>query len=294
MGARLRVFLTGEQDQKLLNLRTEDIPQKVKDRAEVIRLNAHGWYVEKIAAHFQWSSQTVRLVLHKWKQQGIEGLWEQRGRGGKPRWSEEDMVFLEECLFFEARTYNSRQLSEKLAKERQIQLSPDRLRPILKKRRVIWKRTKPSHKGKQDILTRQIKKTDLEMLELSDACGEIDWKYLDKSGFCMWSEPSYSYYKQGQQKSLQQTQGRGRRLSIIGLFKPLISFFYGLGIGGVNRKSYIKMMEREAQEAAKYGRMRVIVQENSSIHKCSEVQQLWSHWESLGLYIFFYLNIVQK
>jgi len=52
MGARLRVFLRREQDQTLLNLRTMDVPQKVKVRAEVIRLNAHGWYVEKIAAHF--------------------------------------------------------------------------------------------------------------------------------------------------------------------------------------------------------------------------------------------------
>ncbi|BAY45697.1 transposase [Scytonema sp. HK-05] len=51
MGARLRVFLTCEQDKTLLNLRSGDVPQKVKDRAEAIRLNAHGWYVEKIAAH---------------------------------------------------------------------------------------------------------------------------------------------------------------------------------------------------------------------------------------------------
>ena len=52
MGARLRVFLTQQQDKTLLKLRTAAVPQKVKDRAEVIRLNAHGWYVEKIAAHF--------------------------------------------------------------------------------------------------------------------------------------------------------------------------------------------------------------------------------------------------
>ena len=44
MGARLRVFLTSQQDKTLLNLKTVDVPQKVKDRAEVIRLNAHGWY----------------------------------------------------------------------------------------------------------------------------------------------------------------------------------------------------------------------------------------------------------
>jgi hypothetical protein len=67
MGARLRVFLTQKQDKTLLHLRTANIPQKVKDRALVIRLNAHGWYVENITAHFNWPSQTVRAVLYKWK-----------------------------------------------------------------------------------------------------------------------------------------------------------------------------------------------------------------------------------
>ncbi|NET80293.1 transposase, partial [Okeania sp. SIO1F9] len=34
-------------------------------------------------------------------------------------------------------------------------------------------------------------------------------------------------------------------------------------------------------------RMRIIVQDNGLIHRCREVQQLWSKWESQGLYIFF-------
>jgi hypothetical protein len=42
MGARLRVFLTQKPNKTLLELRTADVPQKVKERAEVIRLNAHG------------------------------------------------------------------------------------------------------------------------------------------------------------------------------------------------------------------------------------------------------------
>jgi transposase len=134
MGARLRVFLTGEQDKILLNLRTADAPQKVKDRAEIIRLNAHGWYVEKIAAHFNWTPQTVREVLHKWEKVGIQGLWDKSGRGGKTKYTEEDIVFLEECLKKEPRTYNSLQLTQKLLSDRQIKLSPDRLRRVLKKR----------------------------------------------------------------------------------------------------------------------------------------------------------------
>ena len=117
MGARLRVFLTREQDRSLLKLRTADVPQKVKDRAEVIRLNAHGWYVEKIAVHFNWTPQTVREVLHKWQKLGLEGLWELPGRGVKPKLTEVDIKFLEECLKKEPRTYNSRQLTEKLERE---------------------------------------------------------------------------------------------------------------------------------------------------------------------------------
>jgi transposase len=143
MGARLRVFLTPEQDKILLSLRTVDVPQKVKDRAEAIRLNAHGWYVEKIAAHFKWTSQTVREVLHKWQKLGLDGLWELSGRGGKTKYKEEDIVFLEECLKKEPRTYNSLQLAQKLERDlrfaaalryRLIKLSPDRLRRVLKKR----------------------------------------------------------------------------------------------------------------------------------------------------------------
>ncbi len=111
---------------------------------------------------------------------------------------------------------------------------------------VIWKRTRKSHKGKQDPKAREIKQADLDMLELFAATGEIDLKYLDESGFCMWSEPSYTYYQRGEQKFLEQTKHRGRRLSIIGLLQPVVSFVYGLVIGGVNRKSYIQMMEREA------------------------------------------------
>ena len=125
------------------------------------------------------------------------------------------------------------------------------------------------------------------MLELAAATREIDLKYLDESGFCAWSEPSYTYYFRGEQKHLEQTLRRGRRLSIIGIFQDEISFIYGLVIGGVKRKSYIQMMEQEAAQAQQTGRLRIIVQDNSPIHQCCEVQQLWSKWEHMGLYIFF-------
>lgn len=41
---------------------------------------------------------------------------------------------LEQCLELEERTYNSIQLAQKLALERSVKLSPDRLRHLLQKR----------------------------------------------------------------------------------------------------------------------------------------------------------------
>ncbi len=159
MGARLRVFLTSEQDKTLLNLRKENVPQKVKDRAEIIRLNAHGWYVEKIAAHFKRTPQTVREVLHKWHKLGLEGLWDKPGRGGKTKYKEEDIIFLEECLKKEPRTYNSHQLAQKLESVRKIKLSPDRLRRVLKKRgsfgNELEKATKGNKTQKQEKSSKQ-------------------------------------------------------------------------------------------------------------------------------------------
>jgi len=45
MGARIRVLLNPEEDRTLFELRTATtVPQRVKDRAEALRLSAHGLY----------------------------------------------------------------------------------------------------------------------------------------------------------------------------------------------------------------------------------------------------------
>ena len=69
---------------------------------------------------------------------------------------------------------------------------------------------------------------------------------MDESGFCALREPGYTYYQKGEQKRLQQTSRRGRKLNFVGFFQHEISFIYGLVIGGVDRKVYIQMMESEA------------------------------------------------
>jgi transposase len=132
---RLRVFLTAEEDRTLRELRrATTVAQRVKDRAEVVRMNARGDYVETIAGYFDWHVETVRDTLKRWQEGGLGGLWEAPGRGKRRCWQDADIAYLESVLREDERTYNASQLAEKLYQERQVRLSPGHLREVLEKR----------------------------------------------------------------------------------------------------------------------------------------------------------------
>ena len=74
MPAPLRVVLSKESDRTLQELRVATtVPQHIKDRAHMVRLNAQGWNVPAIAEIFEYQEQTVRVTLRRWKQGGWGG-----------------------------------------------------------------------------------------------------------------------------------------------------------------------------------------------------------------------------
>jgi len=137
MPAPIRIVLTEEEDSTLLELRVAtSVPQRTRDRAHMLRLNAQGWNTPAIAEIFECHEHTVRATIRRWQDWGLGGLWEAPGRGAKRKWSEADLQYLERCLEVEERTYNSLQLAQKLASERCVELSADRLRHLLQKRAI--------------------------------------------------------------------------------------------------------------------------------------------------------------
>lgn len=135
MPAPLRIRLTAEEEKKLVNLSNNpNTPKRTRERAEALRLNGLGWKVQKIAQYLNCAPNTVRQTIYRWVSVGWEGLWDKRRCGRKPVWQPADIEYIEECLDKEQRTYNSRQIAEKLQKERNVKLSADRIRKILKKK----------------------------------------------------------------------------------------------------------------------------------------------------------------
>ena len=69
---------------------------------------------------------------------GHTSLWEAKGRGKKATWKEEDWEAVEKWLS-EDRSYSARQLSQKLAQEKQIKLGAEQVRRILVKKNGVGK-----------------------------------------------------------------------------------------------------------------------------------------------------------
>jgi putative transposase len=119
------------------------------------------------------------------------------------------------------------------------------LRRLLKKR-YRWKRTRHSHRRRQDPVLRARKQADLEWLQQAAQDGYIRLKYLDESGFDSWSPVSYSWSLVGRQKRQEQTAHRHRRLSILGLWELGREMSYGLVVGSLTSATDIQFMDWQA------------------------------------------------
>jgi hypothetical protein len=129
------------------------------------------------------------------------------------------------------------------------------------------------------------------MLQWAAAAGAIDLCYLDESGFCLWMPASYSYFFQGEQKRLEQTERRGKRISILGLLQPRVRFDDSLVVGSFDAERDIRMRDEQARQAQPQfeatARIRVIVQDQSPVHTSQQVMAKGQEWQACGLYGFF-------
>jgi transposase len=300
----LRVRLTESEHEELLQLqKVSNISERTRRRIEILLLSNQGLSVKQISECVKQKEAGIRRTINRWFDLGQKGLFDEPRQGRPRKWKEEDIEYLENILETEERTYNSHQLAKKLKDEKNVDLSSQRIRKILKKKDWRWKRTRTSLKGKQNPQDKLIKKADLETLKAYEQQGLIKLKYADESGFCLWSPVSYTYAKKGIQKETRQSKRRGKRISILGFFEKDKSFDYGLKQGGFKSKTYIDMMNWQAEKAEsnfkKTGQITVIVLDNCKIHKSKEVQKYLEDWREKGLELFFIsayspeLNIIE-
>lgn len=157
--------LTPKQDQTLRTLEhAPNINAKVKLRASIIRLNAAGWSVPRIAEHHQRNQQSVHNDLDRFEQHGIQGLTDGKSTGKPGKFTPDIEAFLH-TLLKQDRAWNTKQISEEISKKFKVKLMREAIRVKLLGLGYTWKRARYSPGKAPDARTVTEFKADLDTLK---------------------------------------------------------------------------------------------------------------------------------
>ena len=136
------IHLESEEDTRLRKVEQDPyLKQKVRLRAQVLRLSNHGTSVEQIAAYTGRSRTSIGRDFERWEQRGFEGLADGTAPGNPPRVTGKVKAFLEEKLS-EERTWNASQLAEAVEGRFGVKVTPEAIRQHLLAMGYSWKRTR--------------------------------------------------------------------------------------------------------------------------------------------------------
>jgi transposase len=145
----IRIQLDDATRAELQSLRRTALAPTARDRLEMLFLSDAGWSPPRIAAHLGYDPQTVRKVLHGWRQQG-RAILSAAKPGPEPDTARRDAILghLSDRLG-QDRTWTSAQLAEAL-RPHGIALGGRQVRRYLRQLRAGYRRTASTLQHKQD------------------------------------------------------------------------------------------------------------------------------------------------
>jgi len=134
---------------ELQSLRRTELPPAARDRLEMLCLSDAGWSPPRIAAHLGYDPQTVRKVLHGWRQHGRAILFPAKP-GPRPDTDRRDTILGHLTgLLGQDRTWTSAQLADAL-RPHGFPLGGRQVRRYLRLLRSGYRRTASTLKHKQN------------------------------------------------------------------------------------------------------------------------------------------------
>ena len=134
--------MTDEEDKKLREVeQNPHLRNKVRLRAQVLRLSGRGSNMAQIASYTGRSPTSIARDLDRWGERGLEGLADGTAPGNPPRITEEVRGYMRGRLT-EERTWNATQLAEELEEEFSLVVTPEAVRQHLHSMGYSWKRTR--------------------------------------------------------------------------------------------------------------------------------------------------------
>lgn len=184
------------ETQKLLErISCQSNSPQVRERAKCILLSYQKFSINQLTVIFNVNRKTIYNWLTRWEDQKNKGLYNQPGRGKKPKLNQEQKQQVKEWVKQYPKNLNK--VLNKIKEEWETEISKDTLKRTIKKLGMIWKRMKRGVRKTPYDWELEVKIPRLEELKKQAKKGEIDLKYLDESGFSLNPDVPYGWQEKG-------------------------------------------------------------------------------------------------
>jgi transposase len=231
-------------------------------------------------AIFQVSRKTLYNWFTRWEDSRLLGLYDQKGRGRKPRLNQEQEQQAKAWVKLDPK--NSKRTLLKIEKEGEIKISKDTLKRIIKKLNMKWKRMKRGTSKNPDEWELEVKIPMLLELKEKENKGEIDLRYLDESGFSLQAFVPDGWQENKERIALKSSSSK--RINVLGLMNRENQLFYEIHDGKVDSDIVIQFLDKFSQQLSK---PTTIVLDQASIHTSDRFLEKSPEWQGKKLDIFW-------
>ncbi|HEY9706456.1 MAG TPA: IS630 family transposase [Allocoleopsis sp.] len=284
--------LSAETQKMLKRIQKSSKSAQVRQRASCILLSHQGFKIEELILICKVTRKTVSSWLTAWDNQQLVGLYNQKGRGRKPKLTEAQEREVKAWVKEEPKQLHK--VQEKIEKEWGVKISKDTIKRTVKKNGMRWKRVRRTVRGKAQDWELEVKIPKLKELIELDKEGKIDLRYLDESGLCLIPNVPYAWQEKEAEKLLLSSQSK--RKNILGIMNKRNEIYYEIHQGTINSEMVIKSLDKFSENLSK---TTVIIMDQASIHTSEKILEKLEEWKKKNLEIFWlppyspHLNLIE-
>jgi transposase len=243
-------------------------------------LSVRGYTVTQLQEIFQVDRTTIYNWFNMWESRRLVGLYDRSGREAKRKLTPEEQA--------QVKAWGNRfprQLNRIRALVKQHfgkTVSKKTLSRVLHALKMSWRRVRRRVKGSPDAHEYAEKKAALEQLRQQHNAGEIDLRYVDQSGFCLFPYLPYAWQEDGQTIGVPSSHSP-KRLNVVGFLNSDNDFQAYTFECSIDSEIMIACID----EFCKLVRKRtVLVLDQASIHTSKAFTERIPEWRAHGVDIF--------
>ena len=253
---------------------------QVRDRAKCLILSYQGFSMKELMAIFGISRKTLHNWLTRWEDQKMAGLYDQKGRGRKPKLTKEQEQEVKTWVKSDPKFL--KKTKAKIHRKWGVEVSKETLKRIIKKLGMKWKRMKRGMSKSPDEWDLEVKIPIILDFKKKEQQEEIDIWYFDESGFSL--KPSIPYGWQENKERITLRSSQSKRLNVLGLMNRKNELFYEIRTGKVDSDIVLNFFDKFVQQISK---PTVIFMDQAPIHTSDRIIEKLPEWELKKLKIFW-------